>query len=197
MNKSGTWRTLFPELQDSNISTPRKKQISNAHLQSHLDDLFSSTPTHNQPKPPLKKHDKNQLSRENPLSQSMYIAPPKPTKKSNLNKMSRDNPLNSKAPAIKSVHIIRSKITESKIAYLPASKLEKTPPRVIKTQNSETHFDFLPGSHYAKALPVRKPLTKVLNKETKQSTATTSKPNCKKLQANKLSNSFYISAQFV
>jgi hypothetical protein len=199
MNKSGTWRTLFPEMQDPIISTPRKKQLNNTHLESHLDELFTLKTLPLDPKP-YKKIIKNQLSRENPLSQSMYIEPPKVLKKSFTNNLSRDNPLNLKTARsgqIKPLKPVRTKITESKIACLPASKVPPSPPRVIKTKNSETYFDFLPGSQFAKALPVRKALTKILNKQVKPSIPENPRPNCKRLQTDKLSNSFYISEQFI
>lgn len=197
MKKTETWRTLFPEMQEQILSTPRKKKMNYSHLESHLDELLTSTPSSIQFTPSKNLTTRNQLSKEHPFSASMFIPKEKLKKPSQVNKASEDNPLNYKAkPPLSSTKKLNTKITESKIAYLPASRLDKTPPRVIKTTNSETHFDFLPGSRYAKAIPVRKPLTRILNKQSRCTFQDQVKSSCKKLKVDKLANSFCIATQF-
>lgn len=197
MKKSETWRTVFPEMQDDILSTPRKRPMNISHLESQLTELLTSTPTFIQHTPSKKQTSRNQLSKEHPFSASMYTPTEKPKKPSQVNKVSLDNPLNYKAkPPLKSAKAINTKMTESKIAYLPGSKVQKSPPRIIKTTNSETYFDFLPGSRYAKALPVRKPLTRILNKQTRCTNLDQVKSSCKKQNTDKLANSFNIGTQF-
>ncbi|OMJ79362.1 hypothetical protein SteCoe_20656 [Stentor coeruleus] len=199
MEKSETWRTLHPQKQEELISTPNKRAFDNKWHQSQIGDMFGGekTQVETQSRTPIKTPKTNLISKENPLSNSMYLPKPEKLKKPNKNNfVSTENPLNYSFQPAKSERIIKTHVTKSKISCLPGSVDEPLPPRHIKTVNSQSYLDFLPGSYYPKKLPEKKPMAMPRNITNKCTEFDDPKVSMKKLRANKLHNHFSISEQY-
>jgi hypothetical protein len=189
-----SWRTIFPEYQEEPKTPTRRKEFNHKLHASQIGDIMASKDQRVEAVTP-RKINKNELSKDNPLSNSMHVPASRLVKKNtNKNADSLDNPLNYKVKLNQSMKTINTKITASNITGLPASVPVKSPPRFVKTVNSETFLDFLPGSQYPKTpaneTSRRKLIIPNLTNETPN------KSSCKKLKDNKLHNIFSISSQF-
>lgn len=199
MEKSETWRTLYPQKQEELASTPNKRPFDNKWHKSQIGDMLGDgkAPVESPSKTPIKTTKTNLISKENPLSSSMYLPKPEKLKKPNkTNLISTENPLNYSFQPAKSERVIKTFVTKSKVAYLPGSIDEPIPPRHVKTVNSQSYFDFLPGSYFPKKLPEKKPMALPRNITNKCTEFDEPKVSMKKLRADKLHNHFSISEQY-
>ena len=187
---------MFPEYQEEVNKTPRKRAFENSSLKSQLSDLMTPKESINQSFTP-RKHNTNALSIDNPLNKSAVFPTETRIKKDSLkNKVSTENPLNYKVQPAKSQKVINTKVTASRIGYLPGSIAIPSPPRIVKIRNSESQLDFLPGSFYSKAPPEEISRKKNIIDPNLPNLTAKDTASCKKLKKNKLMNGFNISYQF-
>lgn len=201
MEKPNSWRTILPQYQDLSPLTPTRKKNYAQH-RSQISELLNSTPTKSSQTPtksnitPRKVTQRNLPSQENPLVNMSKTPPAQVNAKTPMkNKISKENPLNYKFIPSQSARIIKTKVTESKIACLANSVKEKSPPKVVKIKNSETFLDFLPGAMYKKTHAENRPMVKVFEIKNKCSVEEGRGTN-KKIKTNKLFNRFSINDQY-
>lgn len=192
MEKPNSWRTILPQYQDP-LTPTRKKNY--AQHRSEISDLLNSTPTKSNITP-RKVTQRNLPSQDNPLANTSRTPPAQTSMKTPMkNRVSKENPLNYRFVPSQSARVIKTKVTESKIACLANSVREKSPPKTVKIKNSETFLDFLPGAMYKKTHAVSRPMVKVFEVKNKCSVEEGKGTN-KRIKTNKLFNRFSINDQY-
>ena len=195
---ANSWRTMFPEYQEAQTATPRKRAIETLNAKSEVGSLLTSKILPAETTTPKRCINNNRLSKDNPLSNSMFL-PSEPKTKKILhlkNKVSTDNPLNYKIKPAQTERKINTALTASKVGGLPGSIHLASPPRKVKTFLSETYLDFLPGSFCVKEYPDETTRKKIIQDPGKKIDLAQTRTNCKKLKTNKLHNGFSISSQY-
>ena len=194
---ANTWRTMHPEYQESDSTTPRKRVVETKNSKSEVGFLMTSQITPVKTVTPKRYSNTNCLSKDNPLSTSMFL-PSEPKIKKGLflkNKVSIENPLNYKIKPAQVERKINTAVTASRVNCLSGSIPVTSPPRKVKMFLSETHLDFLPGSFCVKEYPDETSRKKIIQDPGKKIDLAQARINCKKLKKNKLRNDFNISSQ--